>query len=187
MGFLSRILIGAVFGALSATACGGAREQARSPARLWEGVRVSRSYFDQALSTEAVMTDRDGKRVRLSRRSRAVWSERAPPGPAPQPGYLADFRDRLGCVAFSEDDSVRLCVWVSPDVSTVQLKKSKIQVEGLAPRLTQALGCRVTSRQLKYAGSFQEAGGRLRVALKAVPECRPKGVRVDLIFHPDFS
>ncbi len=96
---------------------------------LWEGVRLSRGFFeDQPLSASVSLLDSKGA-VLVERKSAVNWQIGEPNHPEPTPGFVADFRDRSGCAVM--ESGLQFCLLTSPDVSTVEVNQRKASLQGL--------------------------------------------------------
>lgn len=93
-------------------------------------VRVNRMFFEQPLAGEIRINAAQAEKT-YEVDSDVNWEVLAPTAPAPTGDYIADFRDREGCVTYQNTDGVQLCFVVMPDVSSVDVKEERMHVEGL--------------------------------------------------------
>lgn len=83
-------------------------------------VRLNRAFFEG----ELVATDSLFKEQLVPE-----WVYRAPSGPAPEPGAIADFRDRDQCATFEEWGELTLCLTITPDLASVELTPTRVRLE----------------------------------------------------------
>ena len=94
-------------------------------------VRISRSFFDNALIGKVTVTSSDSK-LHYVQESPISWIEEDPTDPAPGSDAIADFRDFRACATYENmSNPVAICFNVMPDVSSVKVNSDDTQLLGI--------------------------------------------------------
>lgn len=106
-----------------------AGQVASDPYRL--PLRVSREFFAKNLVADIEITQPQVTPALYSVTSQTAFEERPSELPEPTEPFIADFRDRPGCVLFEKAPGLELCFNLVPDVSSVDVTRDKVQARGL--------------------------------------------------------
>ena len=94
-------------------------------------IRISRAFFRNSLVGEIAIESSKYTAFKTTNKSPVVWVEHSPTGPEPQPGALADFRDRLGCAYFVEAGSLAVCFNMMGDVFSLGVNSREMKFLGI--------------------------------------------------------
>ncbi len=148
-------------------------------------LRISRVFFANTLQANIKLSESSGNTARTVP-SNIDWYEGEPRGPAPQPGYIADFRDRPGCVVLkgisSSSGSSEICFNIVPDVDSVDITSEKVQFRFASDNLDPSCDPNTQAVQLKNAEKVSEHQLLLHFELPANSQCAVKQVSVELFY-----
>jgi hypothetical protein len=96
-------------------------------------IRISRTFFEGELTGRLELHEGwdVGGALLSSETSDLSYDESSPLGDPPQPGALADYRNRDGCLRFEDASEVELCFVVQADVSDVGLNEKDTSWKGI--------------------------------------------------------
>ncbi|MBC7690140.1 MAG: hypothetical protein H7222_00070 [Methylotenera sp.] len=144
-------------------------------------LRIGREFFERQLQAQVNVTNAEVQSSKGSVISPIIWEEGAPAGPAPQPGAIADFRDRPGCAKLSEQGSMQVCFVVVPDVSSLDVTAEKVTLQGYES-VAATKGCQGAPDQIKFV-SGQKDENSLKVSFIAEygTRCGPQMIEVQFL------
>jgi hypothetical protein len=152
-------------------------------------VRIPRVFFEKTLVGEFKVQLIPESDFRLSAQGPITWKQQPTTLPMPLPGAEADFRDYTACAHYSET-AIDLCFNVMPDVSSVGVNSSEMQLHGIEKYITEELanladskGCEYEVKQVKFTQAERKKDQvTIQFAAEAVPlaQCNKQLVNIQL-------